>query len=319
MSTKHFFHEADSLVLDSLESLTISNPTLRFDKTNKGMHATFRRKLQRTLTDLRYTAIFLSGHDPSSTVALISGGGAGHEPAHAGYVGEGLLTAAVSGSIFASPNVSQIVNTIARVGGKAGTILIIKNYTGDIFHFHLAAEKARAKYGLKVEIIVVGDDVSVGRERSGKVGRRGLAGTVFVHKIRKPGVSFEELVKTGKLVASNLVTVGASLDHVHIPGRAISNGHGHPKVEQIELGMGIHNKTGCRVLSPQPDLPYLVDVMLDQLLNMNDSDRAYANLQDAENIVLLVNNLGSVSALELGGITKHVAAALSAYTCSIDL
>jgi triose/dihydroxyacetone kinase / FAD-AMP lyase (cyclizing) len=285
------------------------------------MHATFRRKLQRTLTDLRYTAIFLSGHDPSSTVALISGGGAGHEPAHAGYVGEGLLTAAVSGSIFASPNVSQIVNTIARVGGKAGTILIIKNYTGDIFHFHLAAEKTRAKYGLKVEIIVVGDDVSVGRERSGKVGRRGLAGTVFVHKIlgamsRKPGVSFEELVKTGKLVASNLVTVGASLGHVHIPGRAISNGHGHPKVEQIELGMGIHNETGCRVLSPQPDLPYLVDVMLDQLLNMNDSDRAYANLQDAENIVLLVNNLGSVSALELGGITKHVAAALSAYTCS---
>jgi len=70
MSTKHFFHEADSLVLDSLESLTISNPTLKFDKTNKGMHATFRRKLQRTLTDLRYTAIFLSGHDPSSTVAL---------------------------------------------------------------------------------------------------------------------------------------------------------------------------------------------------------------------------------------------------------
>ena len=94
---------------------------------------------------------------------MITGGGAGHEPAHAGYVGEGLLTAAVSSSIFASPNVSQIVNTIARVGGKAGTILIIKNYTGDVFHFHLAAEKARANYGLNVEIIVVGDDVLVGR------------------------------------------------------------------------------------------------------------------------------------------------------------
>jgi dihydroxyacetone kinase len=203
-----------------------------------------------------------------------------------------------------------------RVGGKAGTILIIKNYTGDIFHFHLAAEKARAKYGLKVEIIVVGDDVSVGRERSGKVGRRGLAGTVFVHKIlgamsRKPGVCFEELVNMGKLVASNLVTVGASLGHVHIPGRQIANGHATAKDEQLELGMGIRNESGCRILSPQSDLPSLVDMMLDQLLNMHDSDRAFVNMQDAEDIVLLVNNLGSISALELGGIIKHVVAALS--------
>jgi len=266
----------------------------------------------------RYKAIFLSSHDPSSRIALIAGGGAGHEPAHAGYVGKGLLTAAVSGSIFASPNVSQIVNTIVRVGGKAGTILIIKNYTGDIFHFHLAAEKARAKYGLKIEIIVVGDDVSVGRKKSGKVGRRGLAGTVFVHKIlgamsQIPGVSFEELVKMGRLVASNLVTVGASLGHVHIPGRQISNGHASPEHEQLELGMGIHNETGCRVLSPQPDLPSLVDMMLDQLLDMNDPDRAYVDLKEVEELVLLVNNLGSVSVLELGGITKHVVAALSEF------
>jgi triose/dihydroxyacetone kinase / FAD-AMP lyase (cyclizing) len=204
------------------------------------------------------------------------------------------------------------------VGGKAGTILIIKNYTGDIFHFHLAAEKARAKYGLKVEIIVVGDDVSVGRQRSGKVGRRGLAGTVFVHKIlgamsRKPGSSFEDLIKMGRLVASNLVTVGASLGHVHIPGREIANGHATPKTEQLELGMGIHNESGCRVLSPQPDLPSLVDMMLDQLLNMQDPDRAFVNMKNAEDIVLLVNNLGSVSALEIGGITKHVVTALSEY------
>jgi dihydroxyacetone kinase len=160
--------------------------------------------------------------------------------------------------------------------------------------------------------------VSVGRERSGKVGRRGLAGTVFVHKIlgamsRKPGVSFDELVRMGKLVVSNLVTVGASLGHVHIPGRGISNGHASPEVGQLELGMGIHNETGCRVLSPQPDLPSLVDMMLEQLLNMNDSERAYVNMQDAEEIVLLLNNLGSVSVLELGGINKYVVAALSEY------
>jgi len=231
-------------------------------------------------------------------------------------VGEGLLTAAVSGFIFASPNVSQIVNTISRVGGAAGTILIIKNYTGDIFHFHLAAEKARANYGLKVEIIVVGDDVSVGRERSGKVGRRGLAGTVLVHKIlgamsKKPGVTLEEVTKMGRLVASNLVTVGASLGHVHIPGREVQSGHSDSDNGQLELGMGIHNESGCRILNPQPDLPTLIDMMLD--LNMNDPDRSFVDMADAEEVVLLVNNLGSVSVLELGGITKHVVAALSKF------
>jgi triose/dihydroxyacetone kinase / FAD-AMP lyase (cyclizing) len=261
-------------------------------------------------------AIFLSSHDPSSQVTLIAGGGAGHEPAHAGYVGEGLLTAAISGSIFASPSVRQIVNTISRVGGKAGTIVIIKNYTGDVFHFHLAAEKARAKYGLKVEIIVVGDDVSVGRAKSGKVGRRGLAGTVLVHKIlgamsRTPGVSFEELTHMGRLVSSSLVTVGASLGHVHIPGREVANGHSGDKAEQLELGMGIHNEPGCRVLRPQPDLPSLVDMMLDQLLDMHDSDRAFVDMRDAKEVVVLVNNLGSISVLELGAITKHVVSSLS--------
>jgi dihydroxyacetone kinase len=265
-------------------------------------------------------AIFLTSHNPSTQVALIAGGGAGHEPAHAGYVGEALLTAAVSGSIFASPNVSQIVNTIRRVGGEAGTILIIKNYTGDIFHFYLAAEKARANYGLKVDIIVVGDDVSVGREKSGKVGRRGLAGTVLVHKVlgamsTKPGVSFEDLVTMGRLVANNLVTVGASLGHVHIPGREVSTENVWPAKEQLELGMGIHNESGCRIISPQPSLPALIDMMLDQLLNMHDPDRAFVDMQDAEEIVLLVNNLGSVSVLELGGITKHVIAALSELIC----
>lgn len=258
-------------------------------------------------------AIFLTDHVSSSQAALIAGGGAGHEPAHAAYVGDGLLTAAVSGSIFASPSVRQIVNTIARVGGKAGTILIIKNYTGDVFHFHLAAEKARAKYGLKVEIIVVGDDVSVGRAKSGKVGRRGLAGTIFVHKVlgalsKKPGVTFEKLVSVGRLVAESLVTVGVSLGHVHIPGREVTVTS--EKSGQVELGMGIHNESGCRVLSPQPELPELIDLMLDQLLNMQDSDRAYVNIREAKDIVLMVNNLGSISVLELGGITRRVVASL---------
>lgn len=108
-------------------------------------------------------------------------------------------------------------------------------------------------YGLKVEIIIVGDDVSVGRRKSGKVGRRGLAGTVLLHKIlgamsMVPGVSLDTLVEMGRLVASGLVTVGASLGRVHIPGRAISDENTPVKLNQVELGMGIHNESGKSVV-----------------------------------------------------------------------
>mgnify|MGYP003635813478 CR=1 FL=1 len=316
MSIKHFFHDSESLVLDCLESLTITNTFLDFDRANKCKFLRFyvASSLNYPQTKLRHLAVFYTGHDSSKNVALISGGGAGHEPGHAGYVGEGLLTAAVSGSIFASPNVSQIVNTISRVGGEAGTILIIKNYTGDVFHFHLAAEKARANYGLKVEIIVVGDDVSVGRQKSGKVGRRGLAGTVLVHKIlgaisKNPNATLENVASMGRLVASNLVTVGASLGHVHIPGRAAPDPSNSP-LDQIELGMGIHNESGSRILNPPPDANALIEMMLDQLLSTTDSDRSYVDMKDAQEIVLLVNNLGGISVLEMGGITKAVVSAL---------
>jgi len=242
-------------------------------------------------------------------VALVAGGGAGHEPAHAAYVGQGLLTAAVSGFIFASPSVAQILRSIVRVGGEAGTILIIKNYTGDIFHFNLAAEKARAIHGLKVEVIVVGDDVSVGRKKGGKVGRRGLAGTVLVHKVlgavsQSSGRSFKEILEIGKSVAENLVTVGVSLGHVHIPGRPV-----HDQIlreDQVEIGMGIHNEPGCQILRPQPNLDSILEIMLNQLLDTADEDRAFVNFARAEKVVLLVNNLGGLSVLELSAITKRV-------------
>lgn len=169
--------------------------------------------------------------------------------------------------------------------------------------------------------MVVGDDVSVGRAKSGKVGRRGLAGTVFVHKIlgamsKNPNVSFNDLTRMGRLVASSLVTVGVSLGHVHIPGREISQDI-NTKRDTLELGMGIHNESGCRILSPQPNLPSLVEMMLNQLLDMEDSDRAFVDMQDAENVVVLINNLGSVSVLELGGITRTVVASLSIHNPSL--
>lgn len=253
-------------------------------------------------------AIWLTEHK-DQRVALVSGGGAGHEPAHAGYVGDGMLTAAVSGSVFASPSVAQILSCIGRIATPAGVLLIIKNYTGDVFHFHLAAEKAKTILGVPVKVLVVGDDVSVGRKKSGKVGRRGLAGTVLIHKIlgafsREPGATLSRIFDLGKLVAEHLVTVGASLDHVQIPGRSVVKKDFEES--QIELGMGIHNEPGCIVLRPRPQLNSLVGRMLDQLLSEDDKDRAYVQFSSSEDVVLLVNNLGGVSPLEFGGITVTI-------------
>ncbi|TQN65966.1 Dihydroxyacetone kinase 1 [Colletotrichum shisoi] len=290
--SKHFYDEAEDLVLDALESLVLTHSGLSLDKSKK--------------------TLWLTNNDPNH-VSLLSGGGAGHEPAHAGFVGAGMLTAAVSGSIFASPSVAQILSGISRVASPAGVLLIIKNYTGDVFHFHLAAEKAKASLGVPVEVLVVGDDVSVGRRKSGKVGRRGLAGTVLVHKVlgayKETGASLADVARLGRTVTENLVTVGASLEHVHIPGREAAAASSD---DQVELGMGIHNEPGCQVLKPRPALPKLIDAMLTQLLDTGDSDRAYVDFSDAKDVVLLVNNLGGVSPLEFGGITANVTNALSA-------
>lgn len=202
----------------------------------------------------------------------------------------------------------QIQNTIARVGGSAGTLLVIMNYTGDVLHFHLAAEKARLA-GFHTSVLVVGDDVSVGRHKSGKVGRRGLAGTVLLEKIlgalsQRDKMTLKELHKAGEDVANNLATVGAALDHVHIVGKPVAGVT--DRTDQVEVGMGIHNEPGCYVIKPQPPIPDLVDQMLDKLLDPNDGDRAYVAFSGDDAICLMVNNLGGVSNIEFSAVTKTV-------------
>jgi dihydroxyacetone kinase len=224
------------------------------------------------------------------------------------YVGPGMLSAAVSGNIFASPSVSQIYNCIRNANGAAGTILIVKNYTGDIFHFHQAAQKLRAELGIKVDVVVVGDDVSLQRSKAGKVGRRGLAGTVLMHKIlgaaSAAGRSLEACVELSDMVNAGLATVGASLDHVDIPGQE-TDSQIHLAADELELGMGIHNEPGAELLKPKPELPDLLDKMLSYLLDTNDSERNYVDIAASDDIVLMVNNLGSLSILESNTITTN--------------
>ncbi|KMU89139.1 dihydroxyacetone kinase [Coccidioides immitis H538.4] len=163
---KHFFNDPTHLVSSALRSLTLTNPSLAFDEENKII---YRRPTGDASTQPK--------------VSIISGGGSGHEPAFAGFVGKGLLTASVAGTIFASPSAEQVRRAVMqRVEVSKGVLIIIMNYTGDVLNFGMAAEKAKAA-GIKTEFFAVGDDVGVGRTKGGKVGRRGIGGGILVLKI----------------------------------------------------------------------------------------------------------------------------------------
>lgn len=290
MSAKHFVNDPTLLVNSALEALTYTNPSLALDVENK---VVYRRPDQGKPTQ----------------VSLISGGGAGHEPSFAAMVGDGLLSAAVSGTIFASPSAEQVRKAImSRVDTDKGVLVTVMNYTGDVLNFGMAVEKAKAA-GLQVDMVVVGDDVGVGRAKAGKVGRRGIAGTVLVQKIAgalaAQGAPVDHVHRVAKLTAENLVSIGASLEHVHVPGRAPPDPDSKETLgaAEVEVGMGIHNEPGSG--RAEVELPELVKRMLSMLLDQNDKDRAFLNVNSNE-VVLLVNNLGGVSPLEVGGITAEV-------------
>ncbi|KAF3312696.1 hypothetical protein TWF173_006918 [Orbilia oligospora] len=284
MSTKHFFHEYEGLVVKSLRGLCHTNPSLSLIPQHK--------------------VIFNPSHN-TSKVSIVSGGGSGHEPAWSGYVGEGMLAAAVNGDIFGSPSAAQVMAGINSVKSDKGTILVITNYTGDKLHFGLACEKARAK-GLEVAVLAVTDDVALGRKRAGMVGRRGLAGNILGLKIlgaaSETDYSFDECLSVGRAVNSNLVTVGASLDHCHVLGRI---NHERVPDDVCVLGMGIHNEPGLQHLSPLPSPESLVEQMLKFLLDPEDEDRAFVEFKQGDDIALLVNNFGGTSLLELQALTNE--------------
>jgi dihydroxyacetone kinase len=232
-----------------------------------------------------------------SQVAVVSGGGAGHEPAHAGFVGDGMLTAAVCGEIFASPSVDAVLAGIVAVTGRAGCLLIVKNYTGDRLNFGLAAERARAM-GLRVEMVVVADDIAL----PGALRPRGVAGTLFVHKVAghlaRAGAPLEVVKDGAERVAASVRSLGVSLSSCSIPGVASDTRIGP---DEMEIGLGIHGEPGAEKVAYRP-FHEVASLMVERL---------DATLGDAKvPVALLVNDLGGVPPIEMAVTTRSLLAAM---------
>lgn len=232
-------------------------------------------------------------------VALISGGGAGHEPAHAGFVGKGLLTAAVSGEIFASPTVDAVLSAILYVTGPKGCLLIVKNYTGDRLNFGLAAEKAKAEYGLNVKMVIMGDDVAFG---SGSKQARGLAGTLFVHKIAgaaaESGASLEEVHQIAQNVCDTTRTLGLSFSTCTQPFSETNREIG---CDIMEVGLGIHGEPGLEKAEITP-CEQTSKLVVDKILACIDKK----NLIPGKKMAILINNLGAVPPMEMTILVRDV-------------
>lgn len=227
-----------------------------------------------------------------SKVAVISGGGSGHEPAHAGFVGKGMLTAAVCGDLFASPSVDAVLNAIVAVTGDHGCLLIVKNYTGDRLNFGLAAEKAK-RHGLKVEMVIVSDDVALPDNKQ----PRGIAGTALVHKIAgfaaEQGKSLSDVRALAQQASDAVKSLGVALQTCNLPG---STEDGRIKQGEAELGLGIHGEPGASTIGTQNSRE-IVATLVERLTPQVPADARLA---------VLINNLGGTSALEMALLTREL-------------
>jgi dihydroxyacetone kinase len=230
-------------------------------------------------------------------VAVFSGGGSGHEPAHAGYIGIGMLSAAVVGEVFTSPSSDSIFAAIKAVSGEPGALLVVKNYTGDRLNFGLAAEMARAE-GISVEMVIVDDDVAL-KGTGQATGARGLAGTIFIHKLvgaaAAEGKSLADVAAMGRAAVESLATMGVSFS------AGTSPTVGKPSFEldehEMELGLGIHGEPGAKRTRPQT-ADELTEMLLAEVLK-------HGRFGDEKRVAVMVNNLGATTEMELAIVARH--------------
>ena len=267
---KKIINRPETVVTEMCKGLVLTNPDLEFVK--------------------KYKVIRKKNLDKNK-VSLISGGGSGHEPAHAGFVGKGMLDAAVCGDVFASPSQIQVYQAIKETAGDKGTLLIIKNYSGDMMNFKNAAHLAEED-GIQVDYVKVDDDIAV-KDSLYTVGRRGVAGTVLVHKIAgaaaEKGGSLKEVKAAAENAISNVRSIGFALSSCTVPAK------GTPTFElkenEMEYGVGIHGEPGIQ----RENIP-----SADELAKrMTDALAEELNVTQGEEVTVLVNGFGSTPLQEL--------------------
>lgn len=236
-------------------------------------------------------------------VALISGGGSGHEPAHGGYVGKGMLDGAVAGAVFTSPTPDQVYEAIKAANGGKGVLLVIKNYTGDVMNFEMAADMA-ADEGIEVEKVVVADDVAV-ENSTWTTGRRGIAGTIFVHKLAgacaEAGGDLQEVKRIAEKVIANVRSMGMAVDACTVP--AVGKPSFELAEDEIEIGIGIHGEPGVNREKISP-----VNAIADKLLDKILAEGIY---NAGDEVAVMVNGMGGTPLMELFVANKHVADVLA--------
>lgn len=246
--------------------------------------------------------IIAKNEQAAGQVGLISGGGSGHEPAHAGFVGDGMLSAAIAGAVFTSPTPDQILEAIKAADQGAGVFMVVKNYSGDIMNFEMAQELAEME-GIEVASVVVDDDIAVENSLYTQ-GRRGVAGTIFVHKIlghaAREGKSLAEIKDLADKIVPNIHTIGlalsgATVPEVGKPGFVLAE-------DEIEYGIGIHGEPGYRKESMQPSRQ-LAEELTGKLLEAFEA-------KAGERYALLINGMGATPLMEQYVFANDVASIL---------
>ena len=269
---KKLINDPSTVVADALRGIAAAHPELRVDHTNK---------------------IIYRGDAPvSGKVGLISGGGSGHEPLHGGFVGPGMLDAACAGEVFTSPVPDQMVAATTAVDGGAGVLHIVKNYTGDVMNFEMAAEMAEAETGVRVVSVVTDDDVAV-QDSLYTAGRRGVGVTVLLEKIAgaaaEQGRDLDQVAEVARKVNANGRSMGVALTSCTVPAA------GKPTFElaedELEVGIGIHGEPG-RQRVPMASAHEIAAMLVDPILTDLD-------FTGGDGVICFVNGMGGTPLLEL--------------------
>ena len=264
----------------------INNPTDVVSEALMGMQAAYPDKLVYTPK----MEVISRKEKKTDKVAVISGGGAGHEPLHAGFVGKGMLDAAISGNVFSSPSPDRIGSAIEQVSCGKGVLMVIKNYSGDIMNFGLSADLAEMD-DIEVAQVIVKDDVAVPDREEG-TGKRGIAGTVFVHKIAgakaEQGASLAEVKEAAEKAIRNIRTMGVAMTPCILP--AVGKPGFQIADDEIEIGMGIHGEKGIETTKIKT-AKEIAEILVGRILD----DYDYSNSE----VAVLVNGLGGTPLMEL--------------------